>query len=42
MNFGDLVAAELEEEANAAYEEAAQEDYGMSSDYDYNRDDYYS
>ena len=42
MNFGDLVAAELEEEANAAYEEAAQEDYGMSSDYEYNKDDYYS
>lgn len=42
MNFGDLVAAELEEEANAAYEEAERDDYGMSSDYDYNRDDYYS
>ena len=42
MNFGDLVAAELEEEANAAYEEAERDDYGMSSDYDYNRDNYYS
>ena len=42
MNFGDLVAAELEEEANAAYEEAERDDFGMSSDYDYNRDDLYS
>ena len=33
MNFGDLVAAELEEEANAAYEEAERDDYGMSDDY---------
>lgn len=43
MNLGDLVAAELEEEANAAYEEAERDDFGMSSDYDYDRDDrYYS
>lgn len=43
MNLGDLVAAEMEEEANAAYEEAERDDFGMSSDYDYNPDDrYYS
>ena len=43
MNLGDLVAAEMEEEANAAYEEAERDDFGMSSDYDYARDDrYYS
>lgn len=35
MNFGDLVAAELEEEANAMYEEAERDDYGMSDEYYY-------
>ena len=43
MNLGDLVAAEMEEEANAEFEEAERDDYGMSSDYDYDPDDrYYS
>jgi hypothetical protein len=43
MNFGDLVAAEMEEEANAAYEEAERDDFGMNNGYDYDPDDrYYS
>ena len=43
MSLADLVVAEMEEEATAAYEEAERDDYGMSSGYDYNPDDrYYS